>query len=224
MATLQVAWPSLVVLHVVHLFIGGEPGAGTSVTLNLIVAHAAPYTTKSTDPGYTIGYSTSRSPWLSWADSPSALLTRVELAELLLSADARWNVQKAQEGVDFADSTEPVAAPVTSVDEKRSRARQLSRAESARLVKAYCAGATVYQLAAEFDVHRVTIGKLLRRQGVRLRLDGLNDSELAEAITIYRQGLPLAKVAKRFGVDPSTVCRQFKAHGVRTRDSHGRER
>ena len=92
------------------------------------------------------------------------------------------------------------------------------------MVTRYQAGATVYQLAAEFLIHRVTVGKVLRRRGVRLRLDGLDEGQMDLATSLYGQGWSTARIGARLGVAPSTVWRALTKRGVRMRDTQGRER
>jgi IS30 family transposase len=101
-------------------------------------------------------------------------------------------------------------------------ARRLGPAEVASLVERYQAGATARQLAGEFGVHRVTVGKLLRREGVRLRLDGLDPNQVEQAARLYAQGWSSARIGARLGVAPSTVWRGLISRGVRMRDTHGR--
>jgi hypothetical protein len=47
--------------------------------------------------------------------------------------------------------------------------RKLRAEQVQELVEAYEAGATVYQLAERFKIHRVTVSAHLHRQGVRMR-------------------------------------------------------
>ena len=65
---------------------------------------------------------------------------------------------------------------------------------------------------------------ILKRAGVRLRRSPLRESEIDEAVELYRNGLSLAKVGARLGKTPGTIQRVLSAQGVPTRDSHGRPR
>lgn len=100
-------------------------------------------------------------------------------------------------------------------------ARRLGPAEVASLVERYQAGATARQLAGEFGIHRVTVGKLMRREGVRLRLDGLDPSQVEKAAQLYARGWSSARIGAQLGVAPSTVWRGLVGQGVRVRDTHG---
>jgi hypothetical protein len=85
------------------------------------------------------------------------------------------------------------------------------------LVSQYRAGATVYELAQKFSIHRVTVSKLLRGEGVRLRLDGLSEAAITQAAELYSGGWSLARIGDHFGVAGSTVFRAFKGRGLPTR-------
>lgn len=91
------------------------------------------------------------------------------------------------------------------------------------LVDAYRAGATVYELAARFGIHRVTVSAHLHRQGVTVRRQGLDDEGVAHAIRLYEDGWSLTRIGGRLDVDPTTVWTALKAQGVTMRDTHGRE-
>jgi DNA-binding CsgD family transcriptional regulator len=112
--------------------------------------------------------------------------------------------------------------------------RRLRPNEITDLAARYKAGATVYELADRFRIHRGTVSSLLERQGVPRREHSLTSSQIAKAIDLYSSGHSLAKIAPELACNPSTVwlallkagvrmLALLKA-GVRMRDSHGRER
>jgi DNA-directed RNA polymerase specialized sigma24 family protein len=106
----------------------------------------------------------------------------------------------------------------------RNTVRKLTPDEVTTLVERYQGGATVYVLAAEFKIGRETVSRHLRRQGVRLRLDGLDDRQIEEAAVLYAGGWSLARVGKHLGVTGNTVRAALLTRGVQTRDCQGRER
>lgn len=106
----------------------------------------------------------------------------------------------------------------------RQHQKRLNTEEITRVVERYKQGATVYELAAEFDCHRKTISGALRRVNVRLRLDGLADAQIDEAVQLYLSGLSLARVGERLGVTARTVQLRLRERGVVMRDTHGRVR
>jgi predicted DNA-binding protein YlxM (UPF0122 family) len=94
----------------------------------------------------------------------------------------------------------------------------------ADLVAGYESGATVYELAVRFKIHRQTVSQHLHRQGVKVRNQGLDDHQIESAIQLYERGWSLAHIAERYQVHASTVWRMFQARGIRMRDTHGRAR
>jgi hypothetical protein len=100
----------------------------------------------------------------------------------------------------------------------------LRPSEIDRLVTAYVAGATLYELATVFQISRGTMSQHLKDRGTRLRLSPMTPSEIDEVISLYAQGLPMSEVADRVGRSTSLICLTLKRAGIRTRDSHGRPR
>ena len=102
------------------------------------------------------------------------------------------------------------------------RAKWLNATQLTQLVAGYQAGATVYELADQFGVHRGTIARRLKAQGVELRCRSINEAEIARAIELYATGLSTAKVGAKLGRDHSTIWHALRAAGVQLRDTHGR--
>jgi len=88
----------------------------------------------------------------------------------------------------------------------------------------YRAGVAVKDLAIEFGVHRTTVTHHLQRNRVPLRRRGLDDQQVDQAVHLYRQGSPLARIGTRLDVDAHTVRAALHTRGVPTRDTHGRDR
>jgi hypothetical protein len=113
---------------------------------------------------------------------------------------------------------------VTYTATRRSTVRKLTRDELCELVAGYKAGATVYELAEQFKIHRVTVSDHLHRQGTCLRGGGLSDEHIVQAADLYRSGWSIAKLGPRFNVDPTTVWRALRANGVEMRKPYERAR
>ena len=96
-------------------------------------------------------------------------------------------------------------AAAGTVRVRRRTATRLSDHQIAALVDGYLAGATVYELAARFGIHRVTVSTHLHRQGITLRRQGLDTEGIAHAVHLYQEGWSVARVGERLGVDGSTV-------------------
>ena len=86
----------------------------------------------------------------------------------------------------------------------------------------YREGATVYQLATEFDINRRTVSDCLKRAGIKMRFQPPPHEIIKEMVQFHDEGLSFATVGKQLCVSPQTVRRYVKELGVRIRDAHGR--
>lgn len=91
------------------------------------------------------------------------------------------------------------------------------------MIEGYEAGDTVYELGDQFGISRQTVGKILKREGVRMRRQGLTSEQVDEAARLYDAGWSLARIGERMSVDATTVLNRLRERGVRMRDTHGRE-
>ena len=103
------------------------------------------------------------------------------------------------------------------------RHRRLSPAEVSELADQYVGGLTVDQLAAKWSINRGTVMGHLKRQSVQTRRPSgaLEGERLAEATELYRSGVSLNRLGKRFELDPKTVRARLAESGVEIR-SRGR--
>jgi hypothetical protein len=92
------------------------------------------------------------------------------------------------------------------------------------LVKRYQAGATTYELAANFGIGREKVDTILKRQGVAMRRQGLSPEQVDVAVRLYKQSWSLAEIGGKFHVDDTTVLTRLRERGVRTRDLWGPDR
>jgi len=111
-----------------------------------------------------------------------------------------------------------------NVQTKKQIHRRLRPPEIDQLVAGYEAGATVYQLANDFRIHRATVSLLLERKRVPRRNRPLSPARIEQARVLYATGQSLAKVGSQLGCDANTVRLALVRVGVRMRDCHGRER
>lgn len=88
--------------------------------------------------------------------------------------------------------------------------RKLPAEHVGALVAGYLAGATVYELAAEFKIHRSTVSEHLKRQGIDMRGQGLTRDQVREAAELYRNDWSLSRLGDRFEVDGTTVWRALR--------------
>lgn len=99
---------------------------------------------------------------------------------------------------------------------------RLSAEKVGQIATAYEAGKTVYELAAEYGCHRVTISAALKRQGVALRHTSPTAKQIDEMVRLYESGLSLSKVGERLGFNATTVLTRLRAAGITTRSCHQR--
>lgn len=97
---------------------------------------------------------------------------------------------------------------------------RLETSEIQRLEQAYESGATLRELAREFQIHRTTAADLLERAGIARRGKGPCDSELQRAIRLYRKGHSTARIGEVLGFSAETIRQQLLASGVRVRGPH----
>ncbi|WP_143446575.1 hypothetical protein [Kibdelosporangium aridum] len=102
-------------------------------------------------------------------------------------------------------------------------AKQLDTVQLQKLIKGYLAGATVYQLGAEFGIDRRTVSQILHRHNVPMRRRGLTPEQIDDAVRLYESGWSLARIGERMAVDPTTVHNRLRERGVRTRGPLGRD-
>lgn len=88
-----------------------------------------------------------------------------------------------------------------------------------RLVKAYKAGRTLNELAAEFHIHRTTVRSHLERAGLPRRRVGrkLTEQEVEQAVKFYGEGWSLVELGQHFRVDDETVRQALRRVGVKLR-------
>ncbi|WP_280450690.1 helix-turn-helix domain-containing protein [Nocardia cyriacigeorgica] len=103
------------------------------------------------------------------------------------------------------------------------RLRRLNEVERAALAEAYLDGKTVYELAEMYGISRDTVGKHLKRMGVEMRMQGLSEEQIDEAVRLYGEGWSAQRIGDKLGVYPQTVRRRLLERGVRMRDTHGRD-
>ena len=103
---------------------------------------------------------------------------------------------------------------------QRGSAARLPPARIAALVDGYQAGATVYELADRFGIHRTSVSANLHRAGVPMRRQGMGEQQKTLAVVLYNQGWSIAHLSDRFDVDPTTVRRALHAQGITLHRGH----
>jgi hypothetical protein len=105
----------------------------------------------------------------------------------------------------------------------KQRIRHLDLAAAAELVAGYEAGATIDQLATQFQIHADTVTRHLKRAQVPRRYRPLTDDQVKTALELCAMGQSLAMVGEQLGCHGNTVRLALIRAGVARRDSHGQE-
>ena len=78
------------------------------------------------------------------------------------------HVRLAQSGVP-ASPMSPLIDDRSMINRIRQRQKRLNKDEITQLIAGYQAGSTTYELAAQFECHRNTVSRHLKRHGVVIR-------------------------------------------------------
>jgi DNA invertase Pin-like site-specific DNA recombinase len=104
----------------------------------------------------------------------------------------------------------------------RQRQRRLTEAQVAEMATKYQAGATVYELAAEFGCHRTTVAERLKKAGIVMRGQTPTPEAIDSMVRLYTNGLSFLEVGKQLGSCANTVRNCLNGRGTPVRDTHGR--
>lgn len=118
-----------------------------------------------------------------------------------------------------SSAARPVSPQVNEVDPRKYEMYHLlTPTECIDVAERYRAGASATDLARQYNVHRQTIARQLKKAGIELRDQKKRSPELtAEATILYAEGRSLDDVAKLLGVQASTIARSLKSAGVQLR-------
>jgi hypothetical protein len=88
------------------------------------------------------------------------------------------------------------------------------------LQQAYKSGATLRDLARDFQIHRTTAAELLVRAGIARRGKGPSDSDIQQAISLYIDGQSTAAIGRTLGFSAETIRHSLLAAGIPVRGPH----
>ena len=94
----------------------------------------------------------------------------------------------------------------------RQRQRRLTEAQTVEMAAKYEAGATVYELAAEFGCHRTTVAERLKRVGIAMRLQSPGTVDIQSMETLYESGLSYPEIGRQLGYAANTVRNYLREH------------
>ena len=87
----------------------------------------------------------------------------------------------------------------------RQRQRRLTEAQVADMVAKYKAGATVYELAAEFGCHRATVAERLKKSGIVMRGQSPASEVIDSMELLCATGMSSQEIRKQLGFCANTV-------------------
>jgi len=123
--------------------------------------------------------------------------TIAELPKWLVRACMKGSAESSEEAGDS-----PFAPPRPTTGHMKAR---LNPAQIDLLIKRYLNGKTVYELGADFGISRQTVSVILKRQGVQLRMKGIDENRRGEVVRLRGQGWSFTRLGTRFDVNASTV-------------------
>ena len=101
------------------------------------------------------------------------------------------------------------------------RQRRLTEAQVAEMTAKYKAGATVYELAAEFGCHRATVAERLKKAGIVMRGRTPTIEDIDSMANLIASGLSPQAVGENLGFCANTVRNHLLRARVETRNRHG---
>jgi DNA-binding CsgD family transcriptional regulator len=141
---------------------------------------------------------------------------------LVVLWETLWNQSEALNRV--LDASEDMSERPETPTKQFRRRKSLSFEDEAAIVARYQRGETTRQIAARHGIGHGRVGLVLRRAGVRLRLDGLTSAEIDLAAETYAGGASLANVANLLNSTANTVRTRLIERGIVMRDLHGNPR
>lgn len=106
------------------------------------------------------------------------------------------------------------------VSEIRQQQKDLSDDEIRQIAQRYSEGASVYGLARDFDCHRSTISRSLKKQSITVSNKVTDRPALVERVLqMYADGMHGKEIASQIGITPKSVSKILHDNDVRIRHS-----
>jgi len=100
------------------------------------------------------------------------------------------------------------------------RQRRLTEAQMNNMVTRYQEGATVYELATEFDCHRTTVAARLKKAGIAMRLQPPTSEVIDSMVRLYASGFSPQEVGAQLGFCANTVRACLRQRQTSSSDEH----
>ena len=118
------------------------------------------------------------------------------------------------------DITDTSYDPNYIVTEIQQQQKDLTDDEIRQITQRYSEGASVYELARNFNCHRSTISRHLRRQGITVSNKVTDRPALVERVLqMYADGMYAKDIASTIGITPKSVSKILHDNNVRIRHS-----
>lgn len=159
-----------------------------------------------------------------------------EAAGTMDSESIRQTIDRYQDGASPKEIAEELGYSESHVKVvlKRSEIKTRDRSEAAGgiaqenisgMIEKYESGKSATILASEYNVNAGTIGKILRRNGVKIRslfesFSGINESEYDAIAASYESGESAKSLGKRYNVEGVTILGILQRIGIKKRTYH----
>ena len=108
-----------------------------------------------------------------------------------------------------------------TITELKEQHKQLTEEEIAIIVLCYKAGASAYDLAIEFNCHRSTISRNLKKQGIEVTTEKVKRTGLInQVISMYANWEKPKDIGTKLGINAATVLKILKDNDVYIRKSY----
>ena len=118
------------------------------------------------------------------------------------------------------DVTDISYDPGSKVNAYTQDQKRLSDEEIRQIAEKYSAGASTYELAAEFGCHRSTISRALKKSGIEVTHEASKRQALTERVLeMYEGYMRPVDIGKELGINVTTVRKILHENGVHIRSS-----
>ena len=107
---------------------------------------------------------------------------------------------------------------ITLVAKEKTMPRQLSPETEALVIQLYKEGKQRQEIAAACQIHKGSIGRILRDNGIeRTRVKRVSPEDVTRIIQLYKDGVSSEIIADNLNIDGGTVRRKLRQNGIEIR-------
>ena len=126
----------------------------------------------------------------------------------------RLNYPESTPVIDSQDKISDSYVEHNIIAEINQQQRHLFNNEEEEIIEKYKAGKSTYALAKEYNCHRSTVSRLLKRNGIEVTKTKLN---IDDAIRLHEAGHTSTEIAQKYQMNQSAVTRRLRQAGVKMR-------